>query len=165
MCAGRLARLGGCHKLFGGGTEGALPPAQVALEFTQRSWQHDEGLPAGDRVHAILQTRDGPSMGRHPRAAWLGSTAAILLFLITSIRHNWRPMTAAPWPRISMESSGSERLRVLIRKSGQNFTSFTGTIERELDAFSPVVRKPWRRCVGGRQRIDSANPVGEVVEA
>ena len=42
-----------------GGEPKVLDAAHVAREFTQRSWQHEHGLPAGDRIWAILQTHDG----------------------------------------------------------------------------------------------------------
>lgn len=54
---------------FGGTT--VLDPAQVAREFTQRSWQKKGGLP-DNTVRALLQTRDG--------FLWIGTSRGLARF-------------------------------------------------------------------------------------
>lgn len=53
------------------GAATVLDPAQVAREFTQRSWQKRDGLP-DNTVQALLQTRDG--------YLWIGTSRGLARF-------------------------------------------------------------------------------------
>ncbi len=114
-----------------------LDPAQVALEFDQRSWQHEHGLPPGDRIWAILQTRDG--------YLWIGTQDGLARFdgrNFTVFNHVNAPELASDDCRTLAEDRegnlwiGTEQR--LVRKSGNRFTVFAPKLGAEARGRPPM---------------------------
>ncbi|HEY5911974.1 MAG TPA: two-component regulator propeller domain-containing protein [Verrucomicrobiae bacterium] len=126
-----------------GAAQKALDAGQVALEFNRRSWQHEHGLTAGDRVYAIRQTRDG--------YLWLATQYGLARFdgrTFTVFDHVTTPELADEDCRTLAEDPEGNlwigtRTGVL-RRSGNRFTSFNGKL-----GSHPVTYPPLCASAGG----------------
>ena len=120
-----------------GGEPKVLDASQVAREFTQRSWQHEHGLPAGDRIWAILQTHDG--------YLWIGTQYGLARFdgrNFAVFDHVNTPELANDDCRTLAEDLegnlwiGTEAR--LIRKTKNRFTSFESQLGAEARSRPPL---------------------------
>ncbi len=101
-----------------------LDPDQVAMEFSQRSWQYEHGLPMGDRVWALLQTRDG--------YLWIGTQHGLARFdgrKFTGFDHVNTPALQAGDDCRTLAEDLEGNLWIgtqadLVRNTGNQFTSF-----------------------------------------
>ncbi len=113
-----------------------LDPAAVH-EYDQRSWQHEHGLPAGDRVYAILQTRDG--------YLWLATQAGLARFdgrNFTVFDHvNTPEMVSDDCRTLAEDNAGNLWIGTredLLCKSGKRFTSFLGKLTEDFIPYAPL---------------------------
>ena len=130
-----------------------LEPGQVARDFDQRSWQHEHGLPPGDRVWAIFQTRDG--------YLWIGTQYGLARFdgrSFTVFDHVNTPELASDDCRtLDEDLQGNLWIGTrdgLIRKSGNRFTSFADKLGSFVMAYPPLcASRAGDVWVGGRASI------------
>ena len=98
--------------------------AQITSEFDQRVWRHEHGLPAGDRVWSILQTRDGYLWAATQRglARFDGQRFTIFNRINTPelADDECRTLAEDLEGNLWIATRGS-----LIRKTGRRFTLFT----------------------------------------
>jgi len=120
-----------------GGEPKVLDPGEVAREFTQRSWQHEHGLPAGDRIYAILQARDG--------YLWLGTQQGLARFdgrVFTVFDHvNTPELLNDECRTLAEDLNGNLWIGTgagLIRKSGNQFQSFARKLGNRHQGYPPL---------------------------
>jgi ligand-binding sensor domain-containing protein/signal transduction histidine kinase len=114
-----------------------LDSSQVALEFDQRSWQHEHGLPPGNRILAILQTRDG--------YLWIGTQYGLARFdgyRFTVFDHVSTPALVNDDCRTLAEDTKGNlwigTKQGLIRKAGNQFTPFTDKLGSHFMSYPPL---------------------------
>jgi ligand-binding sensor domain-containing protein/signal transduction histidine kinase len=99
----------------------------IELEFEQRVWQQEHGLPAGNRVFSILQTRDG--------YLWVGTQQGLARFdgqnFTVFDRLNTPALASDDCRTLAEDLEGNlwiGTVSALIRKSGPEFTSFASEL-------------------------------------
>ena len=131
-------------------TAGVLDPAQVAREYRQRSWQHEHGLPAGDRVFAILQTRDG--------YLWVGTQYGLARFdgrnFMVFDHVNTPELESDDCRTLAEDAEGNLWIGTaasLIRRSGSEFAAFSGKLGAHFAAYPALgASRSGGVWVGGR---------------
>jgi ligand-binding sensor domain-containing protein/signal transduction histidine kinase len=97
------------------------------MEFGQRTWQREHGLPAGNRVFSILQTRDG--------YLWVGTQQGLARFdgqnFTVFDRLNTPALASDDCRTLAEDLEGNLWIgttSALIRKSGSEFTSLASKL-------------------------------------
>ncbi len=101
----------------------SVEAGEVGLEYEQRSWLHSHGLPAGDRVWTIRQTRDG--------YLWLGTQHGLARFdglrFTLFDRGNTPELPSDDCRALEEDDAGNlwiSTQRGIVRKSGRRFFAF-----------------------------------------
>lgn len=133
-----------------GGEERRLEPPEVSREFSQRTWRREDGLPPGERVHSILQTRDG--------YLWVGSQYGLARFdgrsFVVYDHVNTPELSSGDCRSLAEDAEGDLWVGTqtgLLRKRGNQFRDFAGMLGADFVSYPALAAS--RRggvWVGGR---------------
>jgi ligand-binding sensor domain-containing protein/signal transduction histidine kinase len=118
-----------------------IEPGQVAREFRQRAWQHEHGLPAGNRVLALAQTPDG--------FLWVGTQHGLARFdgrsFVVFDYLNTPELESDDCRYLAADLEGNLWIgtaKHLVRKSPAGFTSFAHRLNPFFGEKLPLCPSP-----------------------